>query len=241
MSELNAPRRTGTTPSSFYVTIALTLRREILQGLWDERPFATEQELSTRFHVTRTTVRRALDRLKEEGLIIKHQGKRLQIALQPLKRTSWNFSSFSESMRSRHDTPYSRVDVAQIEELADGTYFHLVRTRGICRARSVQYLTREDSHLPLNLFPHVERFDFATLSLYDIMRREYHIYPTRGLSRLTAILPDDSLCRDFAITAQQPLLQAHQEICDQEGRLIERVIITYAPSLEICIARDAGH
>lgn len=222
--------------------IAATLKSAILKGNFhDGTPFPTEHELSARFQVTRTTVRRALELLVQEGLVLKGQGRRIQVTLKPLTRTSWNFSSFSEGMRAMNDVPSSRVDAAECLDTPEGPVFHLVRTRGIVRGRDVQYLTREDSTVPLSIFPGIYEHDFAAESLYEVMRRDYGIYPCRGFSTLKAVAADESVARDFRVSAGTPLIEATQQITDASDRVIETVIITYAPELKIRIARDAGH
>ena len=222
--------------------IAATLKSAILKGNFqDGTPFPTEHELSARFQVTRTTVRRALELLVQEGLVIKGQGRRIQVTLKPLTRTSWNFSSFSEGMRAMNDVPSSRVDAAECLDTPEGPVFHLVRTRGIVRGRDVQYLTREDSTVPLSIFPGIYEHDFAAESLYEVMRRDYGIYPCRGFSTLKAVAADESVARDFRVSAGTPLIEATQQITDASDRVIETVIIPYAPELKIRIARDAGH
>ena len=222
--------------------IAATLKSAILKGNFhDGTPFPTEHELSARFQVTRTTVRRALELLVQEGLVLKGQGRRIQVTLKPLTRTSWNFSSFSEGMRAMNDVPSSRVDAAECLDTPEGPVFHLVRTRGIVRGRDVQYLTREDSTVPLSIFPGIYEYDFAAESLYEVMRRDYGIYPCRGFSTLKAVAADESVARDFRVSAGTPLIEATQQITDASDRVIETVIITYAPELKIRIARDAGH
>ena len=189
--------------------IAATLKSAILKGNFqDGTPFPTEHELSARFQVTRTTVRRALELLVQEGLVIKGQGRRIQVTLKPLTRTSWNFSSFSEGMRAMNDVPSSRVDAAECLDTPEGPVFHLVRTRGIVRGRDVQYLTREDSTVPLSIFPGIYEHDFAAESLYEVMRRDYGIFyyripggeaGTDVYDRINDLL--GSLYRDFEETS----------------------------------------
>ena len=224
-----------------YRIIAAALRQDILSGRCDHAPFPSEQELRARFAVTRTTVRRALDLLVQDGLIRKQQGRRISLCFTPQKRRSWNFTSLTETLRAQHEVPCSRVDLAQLESVNGRRVFHLVRTRGFQRAGAVQYLTHEDSMLPCERFAQIERFDFAQHSLYAVMREHYQIFPCRGESVLSAVLPSPELCAAFKIEALQPLICARQTIFDAEDRVIEEVTISYSPYFEISIARAAGH
>lgn len=226
-----------------YPRIAEDLKSAILKGVYDnkEHPFPSENALAQRYGVSRSTLRKALDLLKREGLIEKSQGRRVQVSLNKLHLTSWNFSSFSEGLKALNDEPYSRVDEAEVVEVNGETFFHLRRTRGVKRGLTVQFLTLEDSWVPYRLFPRIELHNFAEESLYEVMRREYRIYPCKGVSTITALSADDALSRDFDVPLGTALVQAKQAITDLNDRVIEKVTIIYAPELEIRLVRDAGH
>ncbi|MFD7584167.1 GntR family transcriptional regulator [Kitasatospora sp. NPDC059811] len=56
--------------------VAAELRREIEEGRYDDdAPFPSETELSGRFGMARMTIRRALDVLRDEGMITTRWGK----------------------------------------------------------------------------------------------------------------------------------------------------------------------
>lgn len=58
-----------------YIRVARTLKDEIVGGTWPVgAQLPTEDELCTRFAVSRYTVREALRRLREEGLVASRQG-----------------------------------------------------------------------------------------------------------------------------------------------------------------------
>ena len=73
------------------------------------------------------------------------------------------------------------------------------------------------------------------------MREHYQVFPCRGESVLTAIMPDADLCADFKLDQAQPIISARQQIFDVEDEVIEEVTIAYSPYFEIRIARAAGH
>ena len=227
---------------NIYTAIAAKLRQQIMQGEFkDGAVFPSESELTKRFQVTRTTVRHALELLVNEGLLSKSQGRRNRVQIRKITKTTWNFASFSEGMRSAHEIPVSKVCKAHITAADDGSYFNLVRLRGIKRIAGIQFMTYEDTKVPLSLFPQIDRFDFSVVSLYETMRKEYGIYPFKGESQIFAVLADEFLARSFAVAEGSPLVKAVQSIFDREGRLVEKVSIVYAPELIIKLTQDAGH
>ena len=102
--------------------------------------FPSESELTKRFQVTRTTVRHDLDLLVNEGLLLKSQGRRNRVRIRKITKTTWNFASFSEGMRSSHEIPVSKVCKAEIVTTDEGMFFNLVRLRGIDRSAKVQFM-----------------------------------------------------------------------------------------------------
>ncbi len=77
MSTLTASRHAAPRkPQSLYRRIVETLRREIREGLYPPgRQIPTEAEILQRFNVSRITVRRALQELATEGLLIGQKGR----------------------------------------------------------------------------------------------------------------------------------------------------------------------
>ena len=206
---------------NIYTAIAAKLRQQIMQGEFkDGAVFPSESELTKRFHVTRTTVRHALELLVNEGLLSKSQGRRNRVQIRKITKTTWNFASFSEGMRSAHEIPVSKVCKAQIIAADDGSYFNLVRLRGIKRIAGIQFMTYEDTKVPLSLFPQIDRFDFSVVSLYETMRKEYGIYPFKGESQIFAVLADEFLAKSIAVAECSTLDKAVQSIFDSEGRLV---------------------
>ncbi|MEU7096040.1 GntR family transcriptional regulator [Kitasatospora aureofaciens] len=57
-----------------YLTVVDTLKREIEEGMYDSK-FPSEGALVIRFGMARMTIRRALDVLREQGLITTRMGK----------------------------------------------------------------------------------------------------------------------------------------------------------------------
>jgi len=73
--ESGTERVAGKSDAPLYVQVARTLKEEIVSGGWPVGSLLpTEDELCVRFSVSRYTVREALRRLREEGLVSSRQG-----------------------------------------------------------------------------------------------------------------------------------------------------------------------
>ena len=172
-----------------------------------------ERDLANEFKVSRITVRKAIDGLVSEGLLIRRQGSGTFVSTRVEKNFS-KLTSFSEDMRARGRTPRSTWlkrsigSVTPEEALAlrssPGTpvyRFHRIRFADespMC----VEYATVLASCLP--------SLDAVESSLYEALERSGN-RPARALQRLRAVL---------FTTEQAELLHAKER---DAGLLVERL------------------
>jgi GntR family transcriptional regulator len=197
-----------------YQQLQRALRRAIetrLIGPDDALP--PERDIAEDFQISRITVRKAIDGLVSEGLLVRRQGAGTFVC----SRVEKNFSkltSFSEDMRARGRAPRSvwlrksEGSVTPEEALtlrsSPGTpvyRFHRIRYADDA-PMSIEYATVLASCLP--------SLDAVESSLYEALERAGN-RPVRALQRLRAVL----------FTAEQAkLLQIRER---DAGLLVERV------------------
>ena len=172
-----------------------------------------ERDLATEFSVSRITVRKAIDGLVSEGLLVRRQGSGTFVVARVEKNFS-KLTSFSEDMRARGRTPRSvwlqrsEGTVSPEEALAlrssPGTpvfRFHRIRIANDA-PMSLEYATVLASTLP--------SLDAVEASLYEALEKAGN-RPVRALQRLRAVL----------LTGEQAkLLQAKER---DAGLLVERL------------------
>jgi GntR family transcriptional regulator len=172
-----------------------------------------ERDLATEFSVSRITVRKAIDGLVNEGMLVRRQGSGTFVC----SRVEKNFSkltSFSEDMRARGRNPRSvwlrrsAGTVTPEESLtlrsSPGTpvyRFHRIRFADDA-PMAIEYATVLASCLP--------SLDAVESSLYEALERAGN-RPVRALQRLRAVL---------FTTEQAELLQAKEK---DAGLLVERL------------------
>ena len=172
-----------------------------------------ERDIAEDFHISRITVRKAIDGLVSEGLLMRRQGAGTFVCARVEKNFS-KLTSFSEDMRARGRTPRSvwlrksEGSVTPEEALtlrsSPGTpvyRFHRIRYADDA-PMSIEYATVLASCLP--------SLDAVESSLYEALERAGN-RPVRALQRLRAVL----------FTAEQAkLLQIRER---DAGLLVERV------------------
>jgi GntR family transcriptional regulator, N-acetylglucosamine utilization regulator len=197
-----------------YQQLQRTLRQAIENRvLGPDDALPPERDLADDFHVSRITVRKAIDGLVSEGLLVRRQGSGTFVSARVEKNFS-KLTSFSEDMRARGRTPHSvwlrksAGSVTPEEALtlrsSPGTpvfRFHRIRFADDA-PMAVEYATVLASCLP--------SIDAVESSLYEALETTGN-RPVRALQRLRAVL---------LAAEQAELLKANER---DAGLLVERL------------------
>src|SRR5882724_7359040 len=155
-----------------------------------EDALPAERDLASDFNVSRITVRKALDGLVSEGLLVRRQGSGNFVSARVEKNFAM-LTSFSEDMRARGRTPRSvwlkrsagtvTPEEALALRLSPGTpVFRFNRIRYADDApMALEYATIVATALP--------SLEAVNASLYEALERAGH-RPVRALQRLRAVL-----------------------------------------------------
>ncbi|MBT9598120.1 MAG: GntR family transcriptional regulator [Vitreoscilla sp.] len=197
-----------------YQQLQRALREAIeSQFLSADDALPSERQLAADLGVSRITVRKAIDGLAGEGLLVSRQGSGNFVSAR-IDKNFAKLTSFSEDMRSRGRTPRSEwlkkttgtVSPEEALKLAlspGSTVYRFHRLRYADNApMALEYATVLASALP--------SLEAVQDSLYDALEASGH-RPVRALQRLRALLLDDE---------QATLLQAQP---GDAGLLVERL------------------
>lgn len=197
-----------------YLQLQRALKTAIdAQVLAPEDALPAERDLATDFEVSRITVRKALDGLVAEGLLVRRQGSGNFVSARVEKNFAM-LTSFSEDMRARGRTPRSvwlkrstgtvTPQEALALRLSPGTpVYRFQRLRYADEApMAIEFATLVATALP--------SLNSVGESLYEALERGGQ-RPTRALQRLRAVL----------LTAEQATLLKARE--GDAGLLVERL------------------
>ncbi len=93
-----------------YLTIADTLRARLRREEFPPgRPLPSEAELSVSFGASRVTVRKALEALREEGLVDSRQGYGWFVPVDPLRQTLGRLGTIEAQLAASGVTPDRRI------------------------------------------------------------------------------------------------------------------------------------
>lgn len=192
----------------------------------------SEREYCEQFGISRTTVRRAMADLLNEGFICTMVGKGTFVASPPIKEEIQPLSSFTEDMLRRGRSPSSLILKAEIQNADDEQAARLKIPRGaevvvLHRLRLTDDfpVAIQRSWLPHHLCPNLLQYDFSTCSLFSILREKYGLKLSYADTGINAALASPEDCRLLKISPPLALL-----VSEQTTYLENRTIIEYTHS-----------
>ncbi len=211
-----------------YVQIEEELTERIRSGLL--RPgdrIPPERELAEQLQVSRMTVRQALGRLADRGLLVRERGRGTFVSAPKLIQSLSHLRGFYEQMLHQGILPTSRLlrseqvlasaAVAQVLGLRLGEpLFQVVRLRlggGVP-------LALESSFFPAKLVPGLLDLDLERNSLYRLMER-FDARPVRAIQSLEPVPAREQEAEALDVAAGSPLMLVERTAWDAHGRAVE--------------------
>ena len=212
-----------------YVQIAESLLDRIESG--ELRPgdrLPAERELSQMLEVNRMTVRRALQVLELQGLLIRRQGDGTYVTAPKIERQAGNLVPFTKGMQRRGYTPGAEVitfeqrpaepSVAKELQLAVSTPVYTIRRLRLINQEPVML---ERFTLPVHRVPGLERYDLASRSAYEVLETEYGISITRARQSLEPVVASEYEAELLRVSPGAPLMLEQRRSFDQDDQPIE--------------------
>jgi GntR family transcriptional regulator len=178
---VHALDKTGFIP--LYYQIQQTLMEKIRSGQLNEGdPLASEEELARLHQVSRMTARQALHGLKSSGYAVSRKGRGTFVTRPKMENNILHLQGFTEDMKQRGMVPSSHmlehVVIGATEAIAEK--LNINEGDSILRLRRLRYadgtpMAIEESHLPLRLYPGLDRYDLEKDSLYGVLRDNYGV------------------------------------------------------------------
>ncbi|MGE5451753.1 MAG: GntR family transcriptional regulator [Acidobacteriota bacterium] len=206
--------------SPLYQQIKGLIVRGLQAGEW--RPgeaIPSEVELAARYKVSQGTVRKAIDELAAENLLMRRQGKGTFVATHAEERVQYRFLRLTPD-ESTQPGPSRRefldcrrlrapVDVARALKLHPGDMVVEVRRVLSFSGRPV---ILDDIWLPGHLFKGLtaERLSEYQGPMYGLFETEFGVRMIRAEEKLRAVLADDTVASLLKVKPGSPLLSVER-------------------------------
>jgi len=211
------------------------LRGMIRSGDWKEgQMIPTEPELINQYGVSRIVIRQVLNRLVNEGLIFRQQGRGSFVAERRLEEGLSRIISFTEDMRQRGLTPKTRVlfnglvpapeDIAEHLGIQAGD--ELARLERL-RLANDEPMSIEEAYLVHRYFPGVLNEDYALIPLRQSLQQKYGVQITRARQIIRAVQATAEQARLLTAQGKSPLLLIERISFSEQDQPVEFLRIYY--------------
>lgn len=208
-----------------------------------------EFELMVQLGVSRTTLREALKRLEEQGLIVRRRGRGTYVRERSIvKDLSLNFgisemitqAGFSPGVRSaalrREPAP---AEVAAALAIAEGEPLVVIERVRTADQRPVVWA--RDMLPAARLEPRgLAADDLATRSLYESLSEVFHIRVARGVAQLTPMTATADLAARLDVRRGTPLLRMAQTDYDANDQPVLYSVEYHLPDAFVFLVNRKG-
>ena len=213
--------------SPLYQQIKALILHSLQHGEWKPgEAIPSEIELAARFRVSQGTVRKAIDELASENLVMRRQGKGTFVATHAERHVQYRFLKLQPDVGdARIEGPAQRsiLECRRIRATADIARMLALRAGDpVMQARRVLSFSHvptilEDIWLPGQAFKGLTAEQMADYQgpTYAMFELDFGVRMVRAQEKIRAVLPDESQAESLGIPTGTPLLS------------VERIAYTY--------------
>ncbi|ADQ14668.1 transcriptional regulator, GntR family [Halanaerobium hydrogeniformans] len=210
--------------SAIYKNIAAEITQRIYKGVYPSGAYLpSENKLSQEFEVTRSTIRKALNVLKEKGTIESKQGKGYLVKELHWEQSLLQFYSFGQNIAQNIENPESKLlEHKKIKGLKSIDEFVSTELWQINRLRLMNEvpLILETSYIPIDYLKNFEIPELKQDSLYNLLKKnDNHV--VRAKEYLEPVLPSLNDQELLEVKEDSCLFQTIRYSYDSENKLIE--------------------
>ncbi len=210
--------------SPLYQQIKALIVQSLQSGEWKPGELIpSEVELAVRYKVSQGTVRKAIDELSAENLVIRRQGKGTFVATHHEARVQFRFLKLMPDAGEAHPPENRIVDVKRLRGPAEvARVLDIKSGDSVVCIKRVQYFDGvptilEEIWLPGAPFKGLtaERLAEYKGPMYGLFETEFGTQMIRATEKLKAAIADDAVAAQLGIAVGTPVLN------------VERVAFTY--------------
>lgn len=218
-------------PEPLYIQIKRWVQEETSAGRWPPRyKLPAEEDLSVFLGVSRGTLRKAIQELIAEGLLLQIHGKGTFVAAagieQPLAQELLAFSEHLaqrgisyETVVLRQETHVPPPRVASLLRLGAGQPVLLLERVRLVEGVPVAYM---ENRVPLYLAPGLEEVDFITQGLFQTLEQRYGLHLNWGNRTFEAIPANSEQAAHLGIAPGAPIFYVEQLVFLADGTPVEQ-------------------
>jgi len=191
-----------------------------------------EVALSNEFGVSRNTIRQAISKLVQEGLIERKKGVGTKVIQKRISTRLDNWISFTKEMRNQGvEVVNYLVKITKVQ--ADdkvSQIFMIPKTKEVWKLEKIRG-SKDAKHLYSVSYFHprigITGTENFNQPLYELLENEHHVIANISKEKLKAIKSDKNITNLLEIKPGDPILKRERLVCDSGDRPIEFNIVFY--------------
>lgn len=214
-----------------YVRVREKLRKELAQ-MEQGQAIPVEIELERKFGVSRITIRRAVEDLVSEGLLVRQQGRGTFVQSPKLTHQLNLITSWTEQLkrlgfvpRTAHRKVGREKPLAHIAEalnLEPGEYVIRIERVRLASREPISYMI---NYLPEKLVPGLMAHKPSDESLYEYLSSEYGLIPAMAVDTVGTRAATEEEVRALRIEHKAPVLSVRRLTYLEDGTPLEVAIV----------------
>ncbi|HEX2137032.1 MAG TPA: GntR family transcriptional regulator [Microvirga sp.] len=222
--EVGAEKELGFRP--LYRQVRDVLVKRIADGVWQAgQALPSEPEIAADLGVSQGTVRKALDEMTAQNLVVRRQGRGTYVARHDDARILFQFFKLVPDSGERTFPDSRCLAVRKLTDARAAEVLGLKPRDPVVRIERVRLLrgeacVAERIHLPAALFGGLESRDLPN-NLYELYASEFGVTIGRASEKLKAVAAEEWPAAALGVPVGTPLLEIDRLAYDLDGRRVE--------------------
>ncbi|MCA9892916.1 MAG: GntR family transcriptional regulator [Anaerolineae bacterium] len=222
-------------PIPLYQQLYNLLRKQIETGEYDIHDvLPTEEQLAETYGLSRVTVRKALQLLADDHLIMRQAGKGTFVYPRKIEENLQTLQGFAEMMTTAYPTQV--MESLSFETLqATGRLDSLLELNPSERVLQIKRRHTVDGipvayaviYLPYEVGRIISPEEVETTPIYALLTAKAGITLKRASQRITAMAADDEIAHALGISTHSPVLAVNRVTYTNEERPVEYIQLFY--------------
>jgi GntR family transcriptional regulator len=209
-----------------YRQVRDALVKRIADGVWQPgQLLPSEPDIAASLGVSHGTVRKALDEMTADNLVVRRQGRGTYVAKHDDARILFQFFKLVPDSGER------RFPESRVLDVSTGTHAEAASRLGLTSRDAILTLHRvrlidgqicvsEHIHLPLAVFPGLDKREIPN-NLYELFAMEYGVTIGRASEHLKAVVATAQDARHLDVPLGHPVLQIDRLAFSLDKRCVE--------------------
>ncbi len=208
-----------------YRQLANIIRKRIESGEYShDEKIPTETDLGQQYGISRITVRKALEELTDDGLLVRKPGKGTFVSADKSIETNYPFMPFKEAVEHSGMVPTTKLLSYSLEvpPAKVAKFLGLKENETVIVIKRLRFANDTPIHLETLYF--IKSLDFLADELGGSINetlRKHNINPCHGSSTISICFATEEEAALFNIDNDTPLLYVYNTIKDQNDRPIQ--------------------